>query len=166
MNMGMQMNSWFDLRSLNPDHEDSDGIKKACKDIHKLIADQEKHGISSDRIILGGFSQGGALSLYSALTYPKKLAGAVALSCWLPLHEQFPNIVNEANKNLPLIQCHGQQDFIVPYPWAQASQAILSSFLKPNIYSFKSYAGLAHSSSMSELRDVLEFIAKHLPKDR
>lgn len=56
--------------------------------MHALIDDEVKAGIPSNRIMVGGFSQGGALALYSALTYPKPLAGVVALSCWLPMHQQ------------------------------------------------------------------------------
>lgn len=165
LNMGMRMNSWFDLRSLSPlDPEDDKGIESACKRIHELIADQEKQGVPHDRIMLGGFSQGGALSLYSALTYPKKLAGVVALSCWLPLHERFPNAAKEVNTNIPILQCHGDQDFVVPMSWGQASEAVLSTFLDRNLYKFKVYPNMGHSSCTSELNDVLEFVKKHLPK--
>lgn len=166
LNMGMRMNSWFDLRSLDPnDPEDEDGIKSASKKIHELIAEQEKQGIPHDRIMLGGFSQGGALSLYSALTYPKKLAGVIALSCWLPLHKKFPaTLANEENKKLPILQCHGDQDFVVPLNWGQATSIVLSSFMNKDDYLFKVYANLGHSSSSAELHDVVGFVNRHLPK--
>lgn len=164
LNMGMRMNSWFDLRSLNPlDPEDDDGIKSACKRIHELIAEQEKQGIPHDRIMLGGFSQGGALSLYSALTYPKKLAGIVALSCWLPLHQTFPDAAENINKDVPVLQCHGDQDFVVPLSWGQASSVVLSTFLEKTKYQYKVYSGLGHSSSSAELNDVLHFIQRNIP---
>lgn len=163
--MGMRCNSWFDLRSLNPnDPEDEEGIEAAKKQIHEIIAQHEKKGIPHDRIMLGGFSQGGALSLYSALTYPKKLAGVVALSCWLPLNRKFPAAATEANKSIPVLQCHGDADFVVPFQWGQASEKILSAFLDRNNYVFKAYKGLSHSSSTAELHDVMCFIQKHLPK--
>lgn len=165
LNMGMQMNSWFDLRSLNPlDPEDEEGINAACKRIHDLIDEQEKLGIPHNRIMLGGFSQGGALSLYSALRYPKKLAGVVALSCWLPLHRNFPAAATEANKQIPVIQCHGNQDVVVPLNWGRATEVVLSTFLDKTNYQFKVYNGLGHSSSTAELADALDFIRKHLPK--
>jgi len=158
------MNSWFDLRSLDPnDPEDEDGIESACKRIHELIADQEKQGVPHERIMLGGFSQGGALSLYSALRYPKKLAGVVALSCWLPLHRKFPAAAIDANKSIPLLQCHGDQDFVVPFSWGKASQLVLSTFLDQTSYKFNTYKGLGHSSSTAELNDVMEFIRHYLP---
>lgn len=163
--MGMRMNSWFDLRSLDPNEpEDELGINAACKRIHELISDQEKMGVASERIMLGGFSQGGALALYSALKFPKKLAGVVALSCWLPLFRSFPAAASEANKSTPILQCHGDQDFVVPFSWGKASEMVLSSFVDKANYTFKEYAGLGHSSSAAELRDVAQFINTHLPR--
>lgn len=167
LNFGMRMNSWFDLRSLNPnDPEDEEGIKSASKRIHELIADQEKQGVPHDRIILGGFSQGGALALYAAFTYPKKLAGVVALSCWLPLHKKVPTLINEANKSLPVIQCHGDADFVVPVQWGAMSSGVMSTFLDKSHYNFKIYSGLSHSSSPAELNDVIGFIRQHLPSKK
>lgn len=166
LNLGMRMNSWFDLRSLNPnDPEDEDGIESASKSIHKLIDEQhEKLGIPHDRIMLGGFSQGGALALYAAFTYPKKLAGIVALSCWLPLHKKVPTIIGADNKTLPVLQCHGSADFVVPIQWGTASSIVMSTFLDKTKYNFKVYDGLGHSSSGAELEDVLRFIKNHLQK--
>lgn len=78
---------------LNKDIFLSTGIKNATKQVHNMIEDEIKAGIQADRIIIGGFSQGGALALYSALTFPQKLAGVVALSCWLPLRKSFPGVM-------------------------------------------------------------------------
>lgn len=91
LNLGFQMPSWFDIKSLEVGgSEDEAGIKEAAKQIHGMINNEIRSGIPADRIILGGFSQGGALALYSAMTYPEKLAGVIGLSCWLPLHSTFP----------------------------------------------------------------------------
>lgn len=93
LNAGFQMPSWFDLKSLDiGGEEDEAGIKKAAINVHSWINKEIESGIPSNRIVLGGFSQGGALALYAALTYPQQLAGVVSLSCWLPLHKQFPGI--------------------------------------------------------------------------
>uniref|UniRef100_G1RBF0 palmitoyl-protein hydrolase n=1 Tax=Nomascus leucogenys TaxID=61853 RepID=G1RBF0_NOMLE len=103
LNMKMVMPSWFDLMGLSPDApEDEAGIKKAAENIKALIEHEMKNGIPANRIVLGGFSQGGALSLYTALTCPHPLAGIVALSCWLPLHRAFPQV-----NDLAILQCHG-----------------------------------------------------------
>lgn len=73
------------------------GVKKAAKLIHTMIDNEIHEGIPSDRILLGGFSQGGALALYSAFLYPQRLAGVVALSCWLPIHKSFPAAMKAPN---------------------------------------------------------------------
>lgn len=87
------MPSWFDLKTLDiSGPEDEEGIKAATLNVHSMINTEIEKGIPSNRIVLGGFSQGGALALYSALTFNKPLAGVVSLSCWLPLHKQFPGI--------------------------------------------------------------------------
>lgn len=159
------MNSWFDLKSLNPnDPEDETGIEAASKQIHELIAGQEKDGVPHDRIMLGGFSQGGALALHAAFTYPKKLAGVVALSCWLPLHKKVPTIIREANKSIPVLQCHGDSDFVVPFAWGALSKQIMSTFIDSTKYEFKKFEGLGHSSSQEEIDCVLNFVKKILPK--
>lgn len=96
------MPSWFDIKSLEVGgSEDEAGIKEAATQIHGMINNEIRAGIPADRIILGGFSQGGALALYSAMTYPEKLAGVIGLSCWLPLHSTFPaSKVRLVNKSL------------------------------------------------------------------
>lgn len=107
------MNSWFDIFSLDAvGPVDEAGIKKARDLIHGFIAEEEKNGIPSNRILLGGFSMGGALALYSAFTYPKPLAGVLAMSCWLPLHNEFLGGFTH-NKDIPVLQCHGDIDTIV-----------------------------------------------------
>lgn len=72
--------------------EDEEGIRRAAEMVHSLIAEEVAAGIPTKRIVLGGFSQGGALAIYSALTFPEPLAGIIALSAWLPLHQKFPAV--------------------------------------------------------------------------
>lgn len=72
--------------------EDEEGIRRAAEMVHSLIAEEVAAGIPTKRIVLGGFSQGGALAIYSALTFPEPLAGIIALSAWLPLHQKFPGV--------------------------------------------------------------------------
>ncbi|KAJ6218494.1 hypothetical protein RDWZM_009651 [Blomia tropicalis] len=144
LNGGFPMPSWFDLFSLDSTGPvDKEGIEKAQKLIHELIGAEEKEGIDSKKIILGGFSQGGALALYSGLTYPKPLGGIVALSCWIPMHEKLA-MNSCVNLNTPVLQCHGDVDHIVPLKWGQMT----SEFLKKHLtkYEFKTYRGLMHSS--------------------
>ncbi|XP_034251273.1 acyl-protein thioesterase 1 [Thrips palmi] len=160
LNSGFKMPAWFDLRSLDPNGpEDEAGIKKASLLIHSMIDSEISAGIPSNRILIGGFSQGGALALYSALTYAKPLAGVVALSCWLPLNKSFPDYVI-GNKDTPFLQCHGDCDPIVPFKWGQMTASLLKNFLKSS--EFKTYSGLMHSSSDEEMKDIKDFVQKYL----
>lgn len=161
LNSGFQMPSWFDLLSLDPNgREDEAGIKRAASLVDLLVTEELKTGVPADRIMLGGFSQGGALSLYTALHTKHRLAGVVALSCWYPLHKQIGD-VSEANKETPFLQAHGDCDPVVPYKWGQLTSQKLREILPR--HEFKSYKGMMHSSSEEEMRDVKQFIAQCLP---
>lgn len=152
LNAGFEMPSWFDLRTLDMyGPEDTDGIKEATKNIHSLMDAEIQAGIDSTRIILGGFSQGGALSLYAGLTFSKPIGGVVGLSCWLPLHKSFP-VARKAPESLPIFQCHGDVDPVVPYKFGQLTHYALKTFLTNA--SFTTYKGLSHSSSQEELNDI------------
>lgn len=156
LNSGFPMPSWFDLFSLDINgKEDDAGIRKAGALVHKMIQDEIKLGIDAKRIMLGGFSQGGALALYAALTFPQPLAGVMALSCWLPLHATFPAARKTAD-TVPILQCHGDADPIVPFRVGQMSAAAMKGFMTTT--TFNTYRGLSHSSSDEELADMKKFI--------
>lgn len=160
LNAGFEMPSWFDLRTLDMyGPEDEQGIKKATVNIHSLIEAEVKAGIQPNRIFLGGFSQGGALSLYAGLTYTKPLAGIMALSCWLPLHKSFP-AARATSETLPIFQCHGDVDPVVPYKFGQLSHYSIKTFMTNA--QFTTYNGLSHSSSQQEMDDLKDFIEKNI----
>ncbi|KAM9838704.1 acyl-protein thioesterase 2 isoform 1-T2 [Aulostomus maculatus] len=164
LNMKMVMPAWFDLMGLTPDSpEDESGIKKAAENIKAIIEHEAKNGIPPHRIILAGFSQGGALSLYTALTCQQQLAGVVALSCWLPLHSSFPS-ASSGNKNIPILQCHGEMDPMIPVVFGAMTAEKLSSIVNPQMIRFETYPGLTHSSCTEEMAAVKEFIEKYLPR--
>lgn len=106
--------------------EDGPGILQSQAYVHSLIQDEITAGISADRIILGGFSQGGAMSIFSGLTAPVKIGGIVGLSSWL-LHQSFRDHVpgHDLNKTTPIFMGHGDQDPLVRYPLAQESESAL-----------------------------------------
>lgn len=128
LNGGFPMPSWFDLYSLDTNGRvDEPGIERAKALVEGLINAEEKAGIPSNRILLGGFSQGGALALYSGLTYPKPLAGIIALSCWIPLHDKLN--ISECNKKTPTIQCHGDADPIVIFNFLKLLYMIILHYI-------------------------------------
>ncbi len=104
--------------------EDAAGILASRDYFHSLIQDEIAAGISADRIVLGGFSQGGAMSILSGLTAPVKIGGIVGLSSWLLLSRTFMDHVPEGNlnKKTPILMGHGDRDPLVLYPLAQASE--------------------------------------------
>lgn len=159
MNGGMRMPSWFDLMGLSPDSpEDEEGIKKSSEILKQLIREEEERGIPSNKIFVGGFSQGGAVSLYTALcSYGKPLAGVIGLSTWLPLHKKFSTIMKGDISELPVFLGHGYEDPLVPYKWSQETNSQLSKILKHIHY--KSYH-MMHSSCDEEMQDLKEFLEK------
>ena len=107
LNAGVMMPAWFDLKSLNPNGpEDEAGVKAAAAYVNSLIQAEIEAGIPSERIIIGGFSQGGALGLYTALTSPHRLAGVIGLSCWIPLHKKLASLdpASVVNRDVPFLQ--------------------------------------------------------------
>ena len=104
----MQMPSWYDIYGLDIESkEDAEGIKKITRDIHALIDKQIDAGIAADKIVLAGFSQGGALSLYAGLRFSQRLSGLMGLSCYLPLRNQVETTTTSASRELPIFLAHG-----------------------------------------------------------
>lgn len=152
LNAGFRMPSWFDLKTLDMyGPEDADGIHEATKNVQQLIQTEISAGISANRIIVGGFSQGGALALHAGLTFSEPLGGIIGLSCWLPLHKSFPAAKKTAD-SVPIFQCHGEVDPVVPYKFGQLSHYSLKTFMTNA--QFVSYKDLSHSSSQEEMNDV------------
>lgn len=164
MNGGLTMPAWFDIKGITAAaFEDVAGIREATRLVHEIVDEEIASGIAADRIAIGGFSQGGALALNAAFTYPKRLAAVVALSTWLPLTTFFtPNQV-VANRNMPVLQCHGQIDNIVPVGFGHLTAIAIRSLT--NDSQFKTYFGLMHAVSPFEMMDVLNFVKLRIPED-
>lgn len=161
LNGGFIMPSWFDIATLGfPETEDEEGIKKAAAQIKSLVEEEIKSGTPAERIVLGGFSQGGALALYTAFTMEKTLGGILALSCWLPLHNSFPGCI-KGNRDTPVFQGHGNMDPVIHVAFGDMTNKYLASFCSKLEY--KKYADLLHSSSPQEMRDVKDWLNKVVP---
>ncbi|XP_076804567.1 acyl-protein thioesterase 1-like isoform X1 [Clavelina lepadiformis] len=172
LNGGFVMPSWYDLKGLDPNvPEDEKGIKSAAEKIRALIKkEQEEHGIPSNKVILGGFSMGGALALYTALTHPEQLGGIVLLSSWLPLHKSFDKGEGShslVNQRCPILQCHGEADPMVPLQFGQLTQQKLKAGRGPLGLKteFKTYRGMGHQSCDEEMDEVKQFIEKIVAPD-
>lgn len=113
-----------------------------------LVQEEIKSGIPSERIFIGGFSQGGATALYTALTCSMRFAGILALSTWLPLHNRFPASIKTCQGLLqtPILQCHGDSDPMVTLSWSQQSSKYIKDMGFTELQ-FKVYPGMSHSST-------------------
>jgi phospholipase/carboxylesterase len=122
VNNGMPMRAWYDIYSLGVrDREDAAGIQASAATVHELIDRERAAGINADRIVLAGFSQGGAIALQAGVRYPVALAGILALSTYLPLRATLAAERAAANQAIPILMCHGRQDPIVPLELARQS---------------------------------------------
>lgn len=115
INGGMPMRAWYDIVSLGSgrDH-DQQGIADSVNQAARLLRRERDRGIAADRIVVAGFSQGGAIALQLALRFPEKLAGLIALSTYLLLDHRLKADAHEANLGLPVFVGHGSQDPMVP----------------------------------------------------
>lgn len=115
INGGYIMRAWYDIKSMDlHDRADMQGVMASELSVLALIDEQIAAGIPSERIVLAGFSQGGVMSLFTGLRYPHKLAGIMALSCYLPTGDVLPSQLTVANADTPILQQHGEQDDVVP----------------------------------------------------
>ena len=115
INAKMLMRAWYDIYSLEDFNlEDEIGIAYTQKSINELIKKEITQGIPSEHIILAGFSQGGAIALYTGLRYSKPLGGILALSTYLPFADRLPEEANKANQHVPIFMAHGDADLVLP----------------------------------------------------
>lgn len=116
INGGQRMRAWHDIISLDAAGvEDEAGIRASAQAIGGVLRNTIEGGIPARRIVLAGFSQGGAMALHTALRWTEPLAGVVALSCYLPLAESLPREASPANARVALFMAHGTMDRVVPY---------------------------------------------------
>ena len=161
INFYQKMPSWFDVISLDKNAaEDEAGILKASDTLRELISQEVASGIAADRIIVGGFSQGGGVASYTALTSDMRLAGVLLLSTYLPLAAKFPGAL-KLDKATPVYQCHGDSDLVVNLKFGQLSNEALKALL-PNV-EFKLYKELGHSTCLEEMQGVEKWVREKLP---
>lgn len=164
LNYGFQMPSWFDIHGLQEDSQiDMRGLESASNAVMGLIENEVSKGIDVNRIVLGGFSQGGALALFTYLTMGSSmpaLAGVVAFSTWLPKPKD-DSLVVTAKSKTPIFQCHGSDDEIVPFARGKQTAELLKSFGQ-NV-TFKEYRGMGHHSSLNEMEDLRTFLDSVIP---
>jgi phospholipase/carboxylesterase len=128
INGGMAMRAWYDILGFDRRaREDAAGIRASAAAVTELVDREIERGMSSDRIVLAGFSQGGAIALHTALREPRPLAGVLALSTYLPLAATLASERSAANARLPLFMAHGTNDGVLPLQLAETSRGALEA---------------------------------------
>lgn len=123
INAGQRMRAWYDILSLTrADQQDADGICSSEQLIHDYLRIERERGVPAERIVLAGFSQGGAIALHTGLRYPQQLGGVLALSTYLPLHDHLAAEASDANKQTPILMCHGIEDPVLPIALGTSSR--------------------------------------------
>lgn len=127
INMGMQMRAWYDILQLGGGPEDEAGLRASQAFVEGLIEREKGRGVHARRIVLAGFSQGGAIALQTGLRHPERLGGILALSTYLPLAGTLATERNVANQDLPVLMAHGTLDPMIPIARARDSRAALEA---------------------------------------
>jgi phospholipase/carboxylesterase len=156
INNGMRMRAWYDIFQFAPGREDDAGLRASQKAIDELIRAQ---GLPASRIVLAGFSQGGAIVLQAGLRYGERLAGIMALSCYLPIASTVAAERSDANKAVPIFMAHGRFDDVIPIQRAQASREALEKMsYKVQWHEYP----MPHSVSAEEIADISAFLSTTL----
>jgi phospholipase/carboxylesterase len=160
INGGMVMPAWYDIPASDFRRaEDAVGIHQSQQQIVALIEREVSTGIVAQRIVLAGFSQGGAIALHTGLRYPQALGGILALSTYLPLSGTLTDEAAPANRTVPILLAHGTADHVVPLALAQHTREILVELGYP--VDWHSYP-MQHSVCPAELLDIRNWLVARL----
>ncbi|MGH8203619.1 MAG: alpha/beta hydrolase, partial [Steroidobacteraceae bacterium] len=158
-----RMRAWYDIRTLTAEGRvDEAGLAESTARLAGLIAAERALGIASARIVVAGFSQGAALALHGALRHPEPLAGILALSCYLPLQALLAIDLAAANRQTPILMCHGQYDPVLPLALGVAA----CNWLRAAGYrvEWKEYP-MQHQVSPPQIQDIAAWLRARLPAE-
>ena len=159
INHGAQCRAWYDIYNLDRlAHEDDQGIIHSQADINTLIHQQQLLGIDSQRILLAGFSQGGAMALYTGLQFPEPLAGILALSCYLPRLKTVLPQLDALHHTTPILQMHGKHDDILPITLGEHTY----SQLQPTHQIEMKHYAMGHQVIPEQLGDISHWLQHRL----
>jgi phospholipase/carboxylesterase len=162
INGGAVMRAWYDVRGIGGERrEDGDGVRASQTQIEALVARERERGIDAARIVLAGFSQGGAMALHTGLRHPERLAGVLALSCSLPLADTLAEEASPANRDVPIFMAHGSHDPMIPKARAEAARDILTGLgFRVDWHEYP----MPHSVCVEEIADVSAWLSTVLAK--
>jgi len=161
LNGGYPMRAWYDIAALDRrTAEDESGIRATRAAIDTLIRRENARGIVSERIVLAGFSQGGAMAVFAGTRFPEKLAGIMGLSCYLLLALRLAAERSAANQATPVFLAHGRQDPVVPLTLGEyARQALQASGYSVEWHAYD----MPHSLCPQEVTDIAAWLRRVLP---
>lgn len=152
INAGMRMRAWYDIVAIDRRaRQDEEGIRESAAATVELIEREKERGIPAARIVLAGFSQGGAIVIHTALRYPERLAGLIALSTWMPLGETLAAEGSAANREMPVFMAHGRQDPMVPVALGEQTREALGAAGYP--VEWQTYE-MPHAVCPAEIADI------------
>lgn len=164
------MPAWYDIVDLHEGaRQDKDGILQSVKEILELVAEEEKRGIPRDKIVIGGFSQGGAIALSTGLLFKSiqnlpedspNFAGIMALGTYLPIKDFFDANAPLIPTKTPIYMCHGTSDQVVSYRWGQRSQEHLKKEIGCTDLKFESLPNVGHSVDEKAIGSMINFLKK------
>jgi len=156
INGGQRMRAWYDVAGFDRRAvQDERGIRESSEAIGALVKRERERGIGASRILVAGFSQGGAMALFTALRWPERLGAIVALSTYLPLADSLKAELHSANAGVPVFMAHGQFDPILPQSLGEVSRDALQSLGCP--VDWHSYP-MPHSVCLEEIADLRRFL--------
>jgi len=156
----MRMRAWYDISAADlTNRADVSGVQQSASQLEALIERERGRGISSERIVLAGFSQGGAIALYAGVRYAHRLAGIMALSTYLIRTEALAAEASPANRGLPIFMGHGTHDPIVQFQWGEASKRLLEA--QGYAVEWHGYR-MEHSVCLEEVRAIGVWLARVL----
>ncbi len=160
INGGMVMRAWYDIAETDlANRADESGVRASAGILEGLIGEELAKGLPSSRILLAGFSQGGAIALHTGIRYAQSLAGILALSTYLPLQESAAVEISEANRNIPIFLAHGSQDPVIPLALSeQTRQFLASTGYKVQCHTYP----MPHSVCPEEIRDIAVWLEQAL----
>jgi len=160
INNGMSMRAWYDIIGFDAHaRQDEAGIRASIGEVEALIAREHARGVPSERIVLAGFSQGGAIALAAGLCHANKLAGIVALSTYLPIASTLAAERSAANAATPIFQAHGSADPVVALPRGSASRDALQAL--GYAVDWHTYP-MAHAVCAEEIDDLRRWLSRRL----
>lgn len=160
INNGFVMRGWYDIKSLariRP--EDAEGIRESATVVNRYIEQEVAAGIAANRIVIAGFSQGGAIALHVGLRYPQRLAGILALSTYLPLRDSVAAEASPANRDVPILMCHGVNDPVLPHDLGSTSRDLLQTL--DHAVEWRSYP-MEHQVCLEEIADISAWLQTRL----